>query len=789
MIVKRREFISKSAGAILTCAAGQAVFAEEYGVADSSAITHASTRNGLLPSQYFQSMHASPTVYPGETIGLWGEFSGSKLIADAVAGPWKGLPAQKQRLIFQSSANVAYGLNPFEECRPFSLRFVAGNRPSILWVNRPRIDWAEHESIYPGQPLRLFGRNLHCVETVQMLAEGGKAIHLEQCAAASYMLTLSAPCCHAGAYTLLVDGEEIVKLRVKMRSSDPIGLQVAWADEFKWNRTSCVPAESLGAIPCDNTEALQKALNDANRNGGGIVQLPPGEFGIRHLDIPSDVVLMGCGPGITSLRYLGGEQEKDIRSAPSIYKKGRVVQWVSSHPMLTVTGGASGVARLSLVCSLKNPEDNLRRIDGYVRGVTISAESSGRCFASDLRIEFASGSGIHAVVGSDLVVQRCNIIVPCTGISVEGLCPQGRITVRECEIANQQRPLVMFNAANSVFERNHLVGQNKVLPWCNGEHRIADVGPSNSSGPWTSLYIADNIAEGIFGSPDENDGEGICFQAGARLAYARVTAAAHNSINDDTQSFKPGSLQDALLFIVKGHGLGQVRRIVSNTTTEVVIEADWDVIPNGDSYYTIDGKLAASRCIIANNMISGVKKRAIDLYCKNYDNWIQGNTIVNAGGVFLNATEDTRGRRLDMSYFNVVCDNTIIGQPTDPATGLPQQTLISTDHGIAWGIRLGNISPKSKYVIPSVAVYGNEIRRNTILGPAPDERSAAIILGADTTVENVPSALGNIVEGNEIQDICVGIRLGITARDTHIRANRFFLRGSKTVEVERGGAL
>jgi hypothetical protein len=143
-----------------------------------------------------------------------------------------------------------------------------------------------------------------------------------------------------------------------------------------------------------------------------------------------------------------------------------------------------------------------------------------------------------------------------------------------------------------------------------------------------------------------------------------------------------------------------------------------------------------------------------------------------------------------MAYFNVVRDNVITGQPTDPATRLPQQKLIGTDHGLDWGIRIGHIDkPNSNETIPSVPVYGNEVRKNMIHGPMPDARGAAIIVGVETAAGRPPAALGNIIEENEIHDMPAGVRLGTNTGDTCIRSNRYFLRGPDSVEVQRGGPL
>ena len=90
---------------------------------------------------------------------------------------------------------------------------------------------------------------------------------------------------------------------------------------------------------------------------------------------------------------------------------------------------------------------------------------------------------------------------------------------------------------------------------------------------------------------------------------------------------------------------------------------------------------------------------------------------------------------------------------------------------------------------PAICVYGNEVRNNIVDGPAPDARAAGIILGVETAAERTAGAAGNIIEGNEVHDLQVAIRLGTNVADTRIRANRCFLRGADSVEIQRGGPL
>jgi len=790
--VHRRGFLKMASGVTI----GSALAAEAWGdvtgefhpstvLAQPTGLAAGADWNGNVLPWDIAALRASVTAYPGETVGLWGKLPELPAKAIAKAVKWRGRPEETKTMVWSGSRQAAFATYPFDECRPVHVQMESGLE---VWINRPRVDWLEHAEVNAGQRLRLFGRNLDCTESVVLRSAKGVLAHPVILDAAPYLLDLRVPNGLDGDCTLLLDSQECGRITVKEMAADPLGLQVAWADQFLWNRVTEVSHDQLKAADC--TETLQALLDAAGRADGGVLRLPEGEIPIRTLQIPEGVVLMGRGAGLTTLKYLGGEPEGKTWKAQSIYKNGKIVEWGPAHVMLKGTTGRIGVARMSFVCDIPAPNDEIRRVDGYVQAIRIDAGNARYLFASDLQIRFACGSGIMLAALSDIVVQRCTAVVPCTGLHIATREMNGRAAVRYCTVENLQRPLLMMYASRSVIECNRFAGRNRVLPWCNGEHRIADLGPSSGHGTYTHQYVADNLAEGIFGTPHENDGEGIAWQGALRLAYAKVTDAGRDFMEDNSQSFATDALKGTTIAIVRGPGLGQIRRVAGNSATRIEVTQPWAVVPEAGSVYTVDKCISAAGCIIVRNTISGVKKRAIDLYCKNYDNWIQQNVTVDAGGIFLNATENIQQRRLDYAYFNVVRDNEIAGQATDPSTGLPQQSLLPTDHGLNWGIRVGNITRISRSdQMPSVAVLGNEIRSNTVRGPLPDERAAAIIVGIETHNVETDGAVGNLIEANRFEDVPVGVRLGTGAVQTKLSANHCLGSHGESKCVETGGPM
>ena len=684
----------------------------------------------------------------------------------------------------EGTATAGY---PFAEVRPFEVR-LAGGQASPLWVNRPRVDWVEHQQVYSGQRLRLFGRNLHCVAEVTLVGSRGNPIPLIPVRSAAYVWETRVATCPTGNYALQLDGQPVGELEVVARDEDPLDLQVAWTNRFRWQKVTAVAPPAMPSTTADHTVTLQKALDEAAAQGGGVVRLPAGEFRVRSLRLPPGVVLWAlaserpcCVIWVASL----SRRRTWDRTIPR-----RGMQ--AAHAIIHATAGPVGVARLSLVSDVMHPNDGLRRIDGYVIAVKMDGRGSRDVFVSDVLVRLASGSGVHLSADRNMLIQRCDIRVPCWAVNMHSGDAWAGGALRDCTLTNQQRPLVCFGCPASVFEGNHLIGDNRTLDWGGplAEHRISDHGSRHP----LRQYIADNRAEGMFGSHKLNDGEGICFQGAQRLAYGDLAAAGVDWLSDEGRSFKAGVLEGAWVVIVRGRGAGQLRRVTANTEHHLSVQPAWDIVPTAGDAYTVDRMIGAYQTIIVNNSIAGVKKCGIDLYCKNYDNWIQGNSLVNAGGIFLNATEVRAQQRLDMSYFNVVRDNVVTGTALDPETRRLQDPRMSTDHGLTWGITIGHVNPVSSFpdVRPSLAVYGNEVRHNTVRGPMANASlrgatvpAAAVILGM-RTAKTGTTARGNLVEDNEVRDLPVGIRLGEGTADTWLRNNRFFPGGQPGRDVEVG---
>ncbi len=74
------------------------------------------------------------------------------------------------------------------------------------------------------------------------------------------------------------------------------------------------------------------------------------------------------------------------------------------------------------------------------------------------------------------------------------------------------------------------------------------------------------------------------------------TGADLNTMTDAAAAWEADQLQNGIVRIVLGPGVGQERRIVSNTETTLTVARDWDIPPAASGYQLVlDG--AWHRCV------------------------------------------------------------------------------------------------------------------------------------------------------------------------------------------------
>jgi hypothetical protein len=200
------------------------------------------------------------------------------------------------------------------------------NQP--IYVNRADPRWLSEERAYPGLQLKLIGRNLDAWEyagarktEIRLISTDGKtATRIAPEAVNPYCVDFSIPSDLAnGEYNVEVNAhsaacgsdwvrlndhseypdvvhDTVLQIETAPTDSEARELKVAWANDFDWGNVIDVPAlaHAVGNGPGDDTVVIQKALNEAVTELGGVVTLPAGVFRIGQLTLPSGVILRGA---------------------------------------------------------------------------------------------------------------------------------------------------------------------------------------------------------------------------------------------------------------------------------------------------------------------------------------------------------------------------------------------------------------------------------------------------------------------------------------------------------------
>lgn len=66
-----------------------------------------------------------------------------------------------------------------------------------------------------------------------------------------------------------------------------------------------------------------------------------------------------------------------------------------------------------------------------------------------------------------------------------------------------------------------------------------------------------------------------------------VSSATKNLIRDKSKDWKKDIYKGFPIWISRGKGEGQVRKVVSNTKDTLTVDEDWDIVPNSSSQYVL----------------------------------------------------------------------------------------------------------------------------------------------------------------------------------------------------------
>lgn len=642
-----------------------------------------------------------------------------------------------------------------------------------IQLNAARPQWISEDTAFAGLKLKVIGRNLDGREfgaqekTSVKLTNGLEEYPLKVISvnpfAVEFEISKDVP---QGTYDVLVsnDGqtwrtleyadEYHQKLTITKPDVDPLGLDVAWVNEFNWDNS--VNVKDFGAVPddeVDDTAEIQAAIDHVKANGGGIVYIPDGNYRITGISLPAGVVILGQSPENTVLTYAYTGADAESRNMIGSKDDGAIF-------------GRQGVARLKLVIDEKNPnqpfpdhfiwlgngwgpqieDENLRTAE-YIfmkeiamdypmekrpgRGMGITVVARGHVLLKDSDLK-----GYMATMISSYINEYVQIVNNRFDSSAGNLSVVGIYLTFEDNYMKRHPDMAQQKASQGIFTR----------------------GPS---------YIAGNTVENI-GTPEVNDGEAYCtenYRGGTKM-FGRVLNAtettvtvAPKQINNNNWDIDKHTWAGWHIVITDGRGLGQDRLLISRDDNTYTINKPWDVIPDGTSKFVI--LIPVKGATYYNNTAKNGAK-GYWFYNDTIDSVMIGNKGENIEGFYTNTYQverpDKNDSRFTIGYFIRMEAN--------------EQTGISTKSNVGGiGVKLSLEDGTTDAY--AYNVYGISIKDNSITGILPTPEPTGITEAPDingiyvVNLNKVQPATRNamkgiVIENNSLSYIDRGISLGGT---------------------------
>lgn len=439
----------------------------------------------------------------------------------------------------------------------------AVSEPVLL--NAPAAWWFQGdagEATAAGGVVRVFGHSLAFAgagtPVAALRGNDGAVVPLEVTEATPYALSLRLPASvTTGTHVLSVHNGLGGPAAWRQAGMLTVVAAAAWkADRF-----------DIRDFGPKSEEAILAAIAKAKANGGGVVSLPRGRYGLtKPLEIPDGVVLAGEATELVSLFW------PDFDEPP---------------PHL-VKGGRYGLENLTLYCQnhrsivVTTPES-----DGFfIRKVRIRAnchfmiEKPGEAFRNRTgpvsHRDLGAGIAMH---GRNFEIRDCDVLASDFALYLVN-ARQGRITGNTLLYGG--RGYRIESSREIVFENNTVEGF--------GLTAIGNDIATFWSNACTHIFFANNRLRRMFGADREMmtlDAGGGAYRGEVASAEGpRLTLAADPVFKD----YAPRPHQHwtgACVAILAGRGVGQYRLVTGHEGRDWEIDRPWTVAPDASSRISI----------------------------------------------------------------------------------------------------------------------------------------------------------------------------------------------------------
>lgn len=820
---------------------------------------------------------------PGEAAAVYGEGfdETSKIAVQPLTGYSGELSAESALYQIEPiNVNVQYvqflmpaGM-PYDVCAVWVSNACGWSR--MLYTNKPVLYWSNEHEVYPGQKLMLYVRN--AVNPLTRSAKGAAVEFVEKGSKEAFRAVIT----DLNDYQVFCVVPERIKAGAQydIRYTNGAGGEYGWSFMNKKDRETVTGVEYnkniqyfdknwdlqiawLSGVNTDNeinvadfgakgdgktndTKAIQEAVSQAARDGGGVVYIPNGTYIIDFIDIGANTILRGESRDGSILKWSGNTQlcraatprTTIRRSAIALplhsYLGAQTAVFQESNKMIYSDDSNVGLFDLSLVSEVKRPAEeesevwNLNRmIFGYCEPIAFlgidrsqdelypdgkpGPDGCGHVL-KNIKIRTVDGGGAVLWQRKYAIMEDCEVDSTHGVLELFGSpYPRIRNNRSSSMLRSQFAPgdtTGIWMEGNRVHGRDDMRrvarGELPKIKWGDAlstqEHRGTDFGGDEH------LFV-NNTFTGVFGDYKDNSGEGFQSQSGVRKLYTRMTAIQADrftGLKKPDHRVEPG---DAVV-ITFGRGLGQHRKVKAVECSTIILDEKWDIIPDRNSIVSVVSQIQADVTFYHNTWNCNNNKGSIHFYQSGYNAAIVDNDLPDGGGIRIAAVH--RPENVNIQYFHLIENNVIKGSTNRGHEYQGACTAIGSSND--GGIATPTCSMKDKSLL-STLMYGIRILHNemtgiatsiddpliTKTGPKLDqERSEGSInryakySGIVLSVmkpgfeANVPFRINvaSVVEGNNVKNVIAGIHSSESTYDAVIRHND--LTGNGTEINEEG---
>lgn len=681
-----------------------------------------------IPANAPTLFQASETVQPGDTMNIQG--SGFNLSASA----WLQLVKSdgtldstqlRQIKIANQSTYLIQAVVPADMPAGMWATWIqnGATTSNILYVHQARATGYDFKEVAPGNPLRVWGRNLvppggdyHTAYAT--FTNGSTTVTAPATAGDAYSLTITTP---AGltpgtVYTVNVSnglgstrGQSLVPVPLTIRSAGPDvwNLGVPWAADFTFSANEYnvetdvrLSLHAVGDGITDDLPAIQAAATYAHTHGGGVVYLPSGTYYLDNtstsLTIDSQTVLKGNGPGNTTLTY-GKNAGSDMNNAvifPNVSQVGLLNLSFQNLNTRTTRNGSTDNSNLSATPTSEVFFKNISwQMGGYTEPIlgyydkfliadstlsTTSKEYSPLYIRSnDTTIK---GNTLFSGIGRE-IIHGANLVIENNTLTVDGNANNPFVgETGGLELSYSSNVAVRGNTIQVTGTTNHSVNDLEMILTQSAEIRLSILGTPSSA---SSSSLSDTTKDWS---------SNTSFDPNPVLSYPY-----RNDI-------------DNIVAIISGTGMGQWRSITAHDLHSITLGRPWDVIPDTTSGYEITRWTADRMSIINNTIING--SEGVDLYSGANDTVVANNTITNSGGIGLYGLEH---HHVSVSQTDPTYEEHYLGW-----NNLITNNTVTNTNGLVAAKIWINLEEWEGVNARGNVLLSNEIRNNSLIAHTPN---------------------------------------------------------------------